>query len=629
MKNIVYIYKVMLKYWVSFVFGVIFMLGYALFSGISVMMAMPLLDYVFKNTNRIITYKTSSDFFNAIFKVVTEYFSQNGLSINKKIAMPYFLRLKDILSKSDPVMLLWIIGFSVLTMILIKNIFFFGKRVLFANLRGKTIRDIRNKMFEKYLYQSIMFLNKNKIGDSLVRMVSDVKIISDFFINSFFDLFQAILLLLVYLRLAAYLNLKLFFITLLIVPFFSILITYLGKKIKKYAKRIQRQSSTMFSNVEEVLNGIKIVKLFSGEDREMSIFKKINEKHFKYWRKSLVYSSFNVPISELNGTIIGVIILIVGGKQVLDPKISFSFGAFTSFLLAIFSSLHPLKVITKTYTSIKKAMVSVDRVFAILNSKNQLTESPNPVSKKDFTDKIKIKNLSFAINEKPILKDINFEINKGEKIAIVGKSGAGKTTLINLLTRIYDATKGEILIDNINIKKIKIKDLRKLFGVVTQEPILFNMTVEDNIIYGREGLTEQDVKKACKIAYADEFIEKFPKKYKHILDNKATNLSGGQKQRLCIARAIVNNPPILIFDEATSSLDTESEKRVQDALTQAQKNRTVVVIAHRLSTILSADKILVMDDGKIICMGTNKELLENCELYKKLHKLQFGGSIDD
>ena len=614
----------MLKYWLSFIFGIIFMLGYALFSGISVMMAIPLLDYVFKNTNRTVEYNTVSDFIKAIFDVFSQYISNNGIKFDKHLMTPYLHNLQEILTKTDPILLLWIIGISILLMIFLKNLFFFGKKVLFANLRGKTIRDIRNKMFKKYLYQSLMYLNKNKIGDSLVRMVSDVKIISNFFINSFFDLFQSLLLLFVYLRIAAFLNIKLFFITLLIVPLFGILISYIGSKIKKYAKRIQKQSSTMFSNVEEVLNGIKIVKLFAGEEREMNLFKKINNKHFKFWRKSLIYSSFNVPISELNGTFIGVIILIIGGKQVLNPDISFSFGAFTSFLLAVFSSLHPLKVITKTYTSIKKAMVSVDRVFEVLNAKNEITEDTNALSKKDFENEIKITNLHFAYNDKPVLKNINLTIKKGEKIAIVGKSGSGKTTLVNLLTRMYDADKGEIKIDNINIKRIKLKDLRKLFGVVTQEPILFNMTIAENIAYGTNTeIGMKQIEKACKIAYADEFIEKFPDKYNHKLDNKATNLSGGQKQRLCIARAIAGNPPILIFDEATSSLDTQSEKKVQDALSEAQKNRTVIVIAHRLSTILSSDKIVVMENGKIVCVGTNEELLQNCEIYKNLYDLQF------
>jgi len=571
-----------------------------------------------------VEYNTVSDFIKAIFDVFSQYISNNGIKFDKHLMTPYLHNLQEILTKTDPILLVWIIGISILLMIFLKNLFFFGKKVLFANLRGKTIRDIRNKMFKKYLYQSLMYLNKNKIGDSLVRMVSDVKIISNFFINSFFDLFQSLLLLFVYLRIAAFLNIKLFFITLLIVPLFGILISYIGSKIKKYAKRIQKQSSTMFSNVEEVLNGIKIVKLFAGEEREMNLFKKINNKHFKFWRKSLIYSSFNVPISELNGTFIGVIILIIGGKQVVNPDISFSFGAFTSFLLAVFSSLHPLKVITKTYTSIKKAMVSVDRVFEVLNAKNEITEDTNALSKKDFENEIKITNLHFAYNDKPVLKNINLTIKKGEKIAIVGKSGSGKTTLVNLLTRMYDADKGEIKIDNINIKKIKLKDLRKLFGVVTQEPILFNMTIAENIAYGTNTeIGMKQIEKACKIAYADEFIEKFPDKYNHKLDNKATNLSGGQKQRLCIARAIAGNPPILIFDEATSSLDTQSEKKVQDALSEAQKNRTVIVIAHRLSTILSSDKIVVMENGKIVCVGTNEELLQNCEIYKNLYDLQF------
>jgi ABC-type multidrug transport system fused ATPase/permease subunit len=306
---------------------------------------------------------------------------------------------------------------------------------------------------------------------------------------------------------------------------------------------------------------------------------------------------------------------------------TFSFGEFTAFLLAVFSMLHPTKTLTKSYNDIRKALVSLDRISVILNRETEIVEHPEAVAKPDFTKGISLRNVCFSYDgQKQVLDHVSVEIRKGEKVAIIGSSGSGKTTIANLLNRMYDYNSGEILLDDIPLPKIKIHDLRDLFGIVTQDSVLFSDTVFNNIAYGsRQPVDLKAVQAACQIAHAEEFIEKFADGYNEKLQTKGSNLSGGQKQRLCIARAIVGNPPILIFDEATSALDTDSERKVQSAIDEATQNRTVVVIAHRLSTILSADRIIVLEHGKVAGNGKHAELIENCPRYKELYQLQFGG----
>ncbi len=631
-KDIIRIIKIILSHWGYLVSGLFFMIGFALFSGTSVTLAIPLMDNVFKSSSDLVLYKDLTSFFEAMQNEIAQFISVHGSlfqNTSKEALEPLLDNLNTVMMHTDQHLLLWIICGAMIGIIILKNIFFYGQRILFANLRGRTIKDIRNLIYKKYLYQSLAFFNENKVGDSLVRMVSDVKIIGNFFVNSIFNSLREFLLIIIFAWIALILNPRLFLISLVLLPIFSFVVHFLGNKIKKYSKRIQQQSSNMFSNVEEKLNSMRIVKAFSREQYEMTKFGEINNKHFKFWMKSRIYHAFSVPLSELNSVITGVVVLLIGGYQVLDPNVNFSFGNFITFMLAIFSMLHPMKAITKAYANIRKAMVSVERISEILNRDSEITESSSQIEMKTFEKSIEYRNVSFSYNgSENVLKDINLTINKGEKIALVGSSGSGKTTMVNLLERMYDTSSGEIRIDNNNIKDIKLQDLRTLMGTVTQESILFGDTISNNISYGTlKETSQEEITKAAQIAYADEFINSLPEKYDTLLHTRASNLSGGQRQRLCIARAIVADPPILIFDEATSALDTEAEMKVQKAIEQATKNRTVIVIAHRLSTILSSDKIIVMEEGKIVGMGKHTELLETCERYKTLHDLQFNDPI--
>ena len=632
MKDLLRVYKIMLSHWIYLLLGFILMLGYAVFNGVSITMVIPLFDYVFKTEKKQIQIDTFDELSSGLKDLITSL----NFDLTKVISIldgkdeQIMSQIKDFFLTVDSVLLLKLIAIIVIFLIVMKNIFFFGHNYMFINLRGKTVVDIRNNLFDRYLKQSLAYFSRNKVGDSIVRMINDVEIVSKNLMISLFNILRDLVLIFVFVYIAIMINFRLFLISLIIFPLFTILVSYLGKKIKKYAKRIQNQMSSLFNNVEEALNNIKIVKTFSKESFERDKFKNLNKKFFKYWRKAQIYNKMNSPLGEITSALAGSFVLVIGGMQVLEDSNSFSLGSFTAFLLALFSILHPLKVVSKGYANIRKALVSLNRISKILDLRPKIMDIKKPYSKRDFKNKIEMKNVSFSYDgQTTVLDNINLTINKGEKVAFVGSSGAGKTTLVNLVPRLYDVSNGKILIDGIPLKKIKIKDLRNLFGIVTQESILFSTTVRENLAYGLsnvENITDEQINKALKISNSIEFIDELPNQYDEILHGKGGSLSGGQKQRLCIARAIISNPPILIFDEATSALDSESEKKVQDAIDQATRNRTVLVIAHRLSTVLSSDKIIVLDKGKIVCSGTHEELLEKCEKYRYLYTLQFDDS---
>jgi subfamily B ATP-binding cassette protein MsbA len=619
--NLGLLWRMMHRYWYYGLAGLVTMLLYALFSGISITLVIPLFDFVFKGRSNPVIYDTWYGFIAAAWDEVLLFFQQHRITLNPSSFEPLWVRLQDLMRLTDPLALLYSICVFVFIIFLLKNAFYYANRMFFVVLRGRTIRDLRKHMFGRYLSQSMEFYNQHQVGDAIVRMVNDVDTVSNQFIYSIFNSIRDFSTIIVYMVIAITLNPRLFLYSIIVLPLFSLTMSFMGRKIKKYSRRIQSQLSTMFSVVEEVLNSMRVVKAFRKEAAEEEAFNKINRKHMKMWQRSMAYSSLNVPISEMNSAITGILVIILGGSLILDPNGHFSLGNFTAFLFALFSMLHPLKTVTQMYSEIKKATVSLDRIALVLNQQSQVVDAPDAIAKKSLDSCITLENVSFSYNpDKEVLQNINLEIKKGEKIAIVGSSGSGKTTLANLLNRMYDVTKGSIKMDGVDIRKIKLDDLRGLFGIVGQESILFTRSIRDNIAYGAFGeVSDADIKTAAKVALADEFINELPHGYDQMLETKGSNLSGGQRQRLCIARAIVGNPPILIFDEATSALDNISEKKVQDAIDAAMLDRTVVIIAHRLSTVISCDRIVVLEQGRVQCVGTHNELLQSCKHYQELH----------
>lgn len=627
--NLALLYGMMFRYWPYVIAGLISMVLFALFSGVSVTVLVPLFDYVFTPQEVAIVHHNPAEIFSALSADISGFVQSQGSLFKLRSfsqLSPLWEALKETMMISDSISLLYLLCIVMMILIVLKNLSYFANRAFFIVLRGRTVKDMRDYMFGRYLNQSLEFFSKNKVGDAIVRMVNDVEIVSNQYINAIFNGLRDITSVVVYMYIALFLNAELFLYSILIVPLLAFTVGYLGKKIKKYSKRIQSQLSVMFNAVEEVLNSIKIVKAFRREEHEHKEFEKINKRHLKLWQKSQIYAAMSVPFSELNSVLTGVVVVILGGKMILDPASNFSLGDFTAFLFAVFSMLHPLKVLSQLYADIKKAGVSLDRIALVLNDESDIKDHPDMVDKKSFDSRISFENVDFYY--KPgveVIKNLSLTINKGEKVAFVGASGGGKTTVTNLVNRMYDVKSGAIKIDGIDIRQIRLDDLRHLFGVVTQESILFSKSVRENIAYGAKGeLSDETIRMAAQIAHAEEFILEFPRGYDQILDTKGQNLSGGQRQRLCIARAIVGDPPILIFDEATSALDTESEKMVQDAINEATKNRTVIMVAHRLSTILESDKIFVLDKGEVISQGSHEELLKSCPRYQYLCELQFG-----
>ncbi len=627
MSNIRRLYKISLRHWPYLLLGLLFMFGFSLFSAVSITFVKPVLDFIFvREPGSVNSFTDLASFWEAVKFSLERLPSFSQWFSGTEVFAPFWQTLQGVLMTTEPFMLLMIVGAVAIAAIFAKNMFFYGDKICFGKLKFLTIKDVRDMMFASYMRQSLLFFSNNKVGDSMVRMVNDVDIISTLYITSLVEIVRNGITVLAFFVLALSINAKLLLISIVVLPLFPVIIGLIGKKIKKYSQRIQAKFSDLFSHVEEALANIWIVKAFCKEDVEKQKFNDINATHLKFELKSLLYKTINTPLSEVNSILTIIIILLLGGSQVLNGKGSFTFGDFMVFLAAVASMLHPIKVMSRCYAELKKANVSLERVSKILDLDTGVVEKVDAKEVLEFNEKIEIKDLSFAYSRdaQNVLKGLNLQVEKGQTVAFVGSSGSGKTTLVNLLPRFYDYFDGQILIDGVSSKEFSLRSLRSLFGIVTQNSILFTDTIFNNIAYGHpQKASQEQVINAARVAFASDFIEKFPNGYQQMLTSKGANLSGGQKQRLCIARAVVADPPILIFDEATSALDTIAEKNVQTAIDRVTADRTVFVIAHRLSTVLSADKIVVMESGEIVGVGRHEELLQSCGQYQKLYNLQF------
>jgi subfamily B ATP-binding cassette protein MsbA len=538
-------------------------------------------------------------------------FHYNAISITNSVNY----HLSKIIIEDGKLYALLLICIFVIATIFFKNLFRYLGMYFIAPIRINVVRDIRNKMYNKVLELPLSYYSEERKGDIMSRMTTDVQEIEWSIMKSLESVFGSMVIISPQLSLFSF----------ILLPISGLLIGRIGKSLRKSSARQKEKIGLLISIMEETLGGLRIIKGFNAEKTTQKRFQQVNQDYSNVSMNIQRKVDLASPLSEFFGVCAFVAVLYFGGQLVLGAQPTITGTILILYLGVFFQLLAPAKSFTEAYYSVQKGLASGERIDKILNAEVTIKDAENPTSLSTFEKEIEYKNVSFAYREGEVgwvLDDINLKIQKGKTIALVGQSGSGKTTMADMLPRFYDTTKGEISIDGIPIKNTRLKDLRALMGIVTQESILFNDTVYNNIAFGIDNVTEAQVIEAAKIANAHEFITQMPFGYQTNIGDRGNKMSGGQRQRISIARAVLKNPPILILDEATSALDTESERLVQDALNKLMKNRTSIVIAHRLSTIQHADEIIVMQKGKIIERGTHSELIQRTGTYKKLHELQ-------
>ena len=488
-------------------------------------------------------------------------------------------------------------------------------------IRTGVVRDIRNQLYQKITSLSLGFFSEERKGDIIARMSGDVQEIENSIMASLDMLFKNPILVIAYFTTLLIISWQLTLFTILFVPLFGWFMGLVGRKLKQNSVKAQSLWSDTMSQVEETLGGLRIIKAFSAEEKMNARFDKINSNYRDSILKVTIRQQLAHPMSEFLGTLMIVIVLWFGGTLVLNEEV-LSGPTFIYYLVMLYSIINPLKELSKASYAIMKGLASIERVDKILKAEVAIKEPEKPIHINSFEHQIEFRHVSFRYAEQWVLRDINLVIPKGKTVALVGQSGSGKSTLVDLIPRYYDVQEGEVLIDGINVRDLGVHDLRQLIGNVNQEAILFNDTFFNNITFGVEHATQEEVNQAARIANAYEFIMESEEGFDTNIGDRGSKLSGGQRQRISIARAILKNPPILILDEATSALDTESERLVQDALERLMSTRTTVAIAHRLSTIKHADEICVLHEGRIVERGTHEELIEKEGYYKKLHDMQ-------
>ena len=504
----------------------------------------------------------------------------------------------------------------------LKNLFRYFAKFFIATIRSGVVRDIRSRIYKKILILPLSFYSEEKKGDIISRITGDVQEIEWSIMNSLEMIFRDPISIILSLVFMITINAELTLFSLVLLPISGLIIGRIGKSLKRTSAKLQIRIGELLSQVEETLTGLRIIKAFNAEEAANKKFQGINEIYRNTMLRMFRKRDLASPLSEFLGALVMVVLVWYGGSMVLDQSISFGGSEFIAYIAMFSQLLTPAKSLSTAYYNVQKGAASTERIDMIIEAENNIKEKEKPLEKKEFEREIEYRNLSFSYGKELVLKNINFTVEKGKTIALVGQSGGGKSTLIDLLPRFYDPLEGGIYIDGTDLRDMSVHSLRSLMGMVSQRSILFNDTVFNNIALGVENATEAEVIEAAKIANAHEFISKLPEGYHTNIGDSGGKLSGGQQQRLSIARAVLKNPPIMILDEATSALDTESEKLVQDALYKLMKNRTSIVIAHRLSTIQHADEILVVHEGEIAERGTHQELVEKKGIYTKLTELQ-------
>ncbi len=603
MKDFLRLIKYAKPYWKFILLNFLSNSLYVIFSLISLTMVSPFLAILFEKVNLV---------------VVEPEFS---FSLNALINYFYFIISTFILEQGKYEALIFVSSIFV-CFSLISNFFRYMGMYFMSPLRNGVVEDIRNEVYLKILILPLSFYSKVRSGDVISRLTTDVHEIEWSIMSTMQLILREPLLIVVYFSSLIVISPLLTLFSIVILPLSGLIISLIGKNIKKKSEISQEKLGSITSSFDESISGLRIIKGFNAIDYAQNRFVLLNNSFTSYMNKIFRRTELASPLTEILGVISLLTIVYFGGKLVLGGGSLLTADALILYVVIFARMISPAKsFITATY-SIQKGMASGNRVFEILDAQEKIVEIENPIQKTNLKSIIEFKNVSFQYEDIAVLKDVNLRIEKGKTVALVGHSGAGKSTIADLLPRFYDVTQGEICIDNNNIKKYSIRDLRGLMGIVSQEVVLFNDTIANNISFGIKNSKKEDIIEAAKIAHIHDFIEGLPEKYDTFVGDRGSLLSGGQKQRISIARAVLHNPDILILDEATSALDSESEHLVQQALDILMQNRTTLVIAHRLSTINKADKIIVLREGQIIEQGNHAELLELKGIYYNMIKIQ-------
>ena len=609
MENSIYkrLFKLVIKYWPFLVVSTLTAFIYVLLNSISIWLTASLINNILSDFNKLV----GEQF---------QFASSSSLTLNEKLK--YWtngLILRD--TAKDTLQILCV---SILIIFILKNVFLYLKNIMLTIVQFRLITELRNKLYIHFHKLSLSFFNQHKSGELTSIVVNDVANMRQALTTSFQRIFVEPINIIAFSVLLFIISWKLALIAITIIPLAGFVIVNISRSIRRKSRRTAVKIAGITNIITETLTSMRVVKAFAMEDYEVGRFTKETKNYYNLIFRRARLRSLAPPITEIMGVFIGVALLWVGGTEVLSAQ-GLTSEDFIRFILIMFSALQPIRSLSNVFAEIQVGAASAERVFGILDTEPAILDSDEVIEDVAFNESVTFDHVFFQYDDGDVqvLQDISFSLNKGSVVALVGVSGAGKSTTADLIPRFFEPTEGAVQLDGVDIRKFKTRALRQLMGIVTQETILFNDTISGNIAYGKKDIPIERIRKAAAAANALEFIDKLPEGFDTIIGEKGVRLSGGQRQRLAIARALFKDPPILILDEATSSLDIESEKKVQEAMDRLMKDRTVLVIAHRLSTIVNADNIIVLDGGKIVETGTHEQLLGQNGIYKNLYNVQF------